>query len=325
MNEGLPSGPALSVTLAGITFPTPVLSAPGPVEFGRQVQAVYDLRAFGGFITKSITLEPREGHPGPHTVAVAAGWLNAVGLRNPGVAGFVARELPFLRTLGRPIIVSIAGHRVGEFAAVADIVSGEAGASGLELNVSCPNVEDGLDFGTDPGRTGSLVAAVRGRTRLPLFVKLSPNVTDIVAIARAAADAGADGLSLINTIPALAVDAHTRRARLGAGVGGLSGPAIKPVALRMVWEVAQQVKLPIIGMGGIATGEDAVEFLLCGAHAVAIASAVIENPRAAEEIAEGLRVYMAAHGIRRVLDLTGALEGLGGAFPCHPDPPRWKT
>lgn len=308
MSEGLPSGPALSVTLAGITFPTPVLSAPGPVEFGRQVQGVYDLRAFGGFITKSITLEPREGHPGPHTVATASGWLNAVGLRNPGAAGFIARELPFLRTLGRPVIVSIAGHRKGEFAAVANMVSGEPGVCGLELNVSCPNVEDGLVFGTDPARTGALVAAVRARTRLPLFVKLSPNVTDVVAIARAAADAGADGLSLINTIPGLAVDAQTRRPRLGAGVGGLSGPAVKPVALRMVWEVAQRVNLPIIGMGGIATGEDAVEFLLCGAHAVAIASAVIENPRAAEEITEGLRAYMVEHGTGRVSDLTGSLK-----------------
>ncbi|MDR7419955.1 MAG: dihydroorotate dehydrogenase [Armatimonadota bacterium] len=302
--------PALDVTLAGITFPTPVLSAPGPLEFGRQVQAAYDLRAFGGFITKSVTLEPREGHPGPHTIDVRGGWMNAVGLRNPGVAAFIARDLPFLRTLGRPIIVSVAGHRADEFATVAEVLSSEPGVAGLEVNVSCPNVEDGLHFGTDPRRTRDLVTRVRTATPLPLFVKLSPNVSDITTIATAAADAGADGLSLINTLRGLAVDARTRRGRLGAGMGGLSGAAIKPVALRMVWEVAQRVRLPIIGMGGIATAEDAVEFLLCGAHAIAIATAVIDNPNAAVEITEGLRAYCAEHGIERVADLVGALEGL---------------
>jgi dihydroorotate dehydrogenase (NAD+) catalytic subunit len=300
----------LDVTLAGIAFPTPVLSAPGPLEFGRQVQAVYDLRAFGGFITKSVTLEPREGHPGPDTVPVPGGWMNAVGLRNPGVAGFIARDLPFLRTLGRPVIVSIAGHRADEFAAVAELLSSEPGIAGLEVNVSCPNVDDGLFFGTAPARTCDLVARVRAATRLPLFVKLSPNVSDITAMAAAAADGGADGLTLINTLQALAVDVTTRRGRLGAGIGGLSGAAIKPVALRMVWEVAQRTRLPIIGMGGIATAEDAVEFLLCGAHAVGIASAVLDNPRAAEEITAGLQRYLTEHAVPRVTDLVGALEGL---------------
>lgn len=301
---------SLSVTLAGITFPTPVLAAPGPLEFGRQVQATYDLRAFGGIITKSVTLEPREGHPGPDTVAAAAGWLNAVGLRNPGLAVFIARDLPFLRALDRPIIVSIAGSRTADYADAAAVLTDEPGVAALELNISCPNTEDGLEFGTDPGRTAGLVAAVRARTRLPLFAKLSPNVTDITTIARAAADAGADGLSLINTLQGLAVDARTRRPLLGAGIGGLSGPAIKPVALRMVWEVAQHVRLPIIGMGGIATAEDAVEFFLCGAHAVAIASAVLDNPNAAAEVTNGLRAYLAENAIERVTDLVGAVEGL---------------
>jgi len=306
---------SLAVTLAGIAFPCPVLAAPGPLEFGRQVQAAYDLRAFGGIVTKSVTLEPREGHPGPQTVAVTGGWLNAIGLRNPGVAGFIARDMPFLRTLGRPIIVSIAGHRLDEYAALAGLLSEEDGIAALELNVSCPNVEDGLYFGTDPRRTQALVAAVRARTPLPLFVKLSPNVADITVVARAAADGGADGLALINTLNALAVDARSRRMRLGAGTGGLSGPAIKPVALRMVWEVARAVRLPIIGMGGIASWEDAVEFLLCGAHAVAVASALIDNPRAAEEITEGLRAYLTEHGVERVTDLTRALEGMDDVPP----------
>jgi dihydroorotate dehydrogenase (NAD+) catalytic subunit len=302
--------PSLDVTLAGITFPTPVLAAPGPLEFGRQVQAAVDLRGFGGIITKSVTLEPREGNPAPHTVPGTAGWLNSVGLRNPGVAGFITRDLPFLRTVGRPLIVSIAGGRIADYADVAELLSDEPGIAALDLNISCPNTDDGLEFATDPVRTGALVAAVRARTRLPLFVKLSPNVTDITVIARAAADAGADGLSLINTLAALSIDIRTRRGRLGTGIGGLSGPAIKPVALRKVWEVAQQVRLPIIGMGGIVTVEDAVEFLLCGAHAVAIAAAVIDNPQAAQQVTEGLRAYLAAESIARVSDLTGALEGL---------------
>ena len=298
---------ALSVTLAGITFPTPILSAPGPLEFGRQVQAVYDLRAFGGLVTKSVTLEPRPGHPAPDVVETAAGWLNAIGLRNPGLAGFIMHDLPFLRTLGRPIIVSIAGHRAEDFVTVTEVLSEETGIAALEINVSCPNVDDGLLFGTDPRRTQALVTQVRARTALPLFVKLSPNVTDIVAIARAAADAGADGLALINTLQGIAVDARTRRMRLGAGVGGLSGPAIKPVALRMVWEVARGVALPIIGMGGIDTAEDAVEFLLCGAHAVAVASGVLSNPRAAEDITEGLTRFLKEEGLRSVTDLVGKL------------------
>jgi dihydroorotate dehydrogenase (NAD+) catalytic subunit len=186
-------------------------------------------------------------------------------------------------------------------------VSDEVGVAGVEINVSCPNVDDGLLFGTDPQRTHALVRAVRGRTALPVFVKLSPNVTDIVAIAQAAADAGADGLALINTLQGIAVDARARRMRLGAGIGGLSGPAIKPVALRMVWEVARQIHLPIIGMGGIATAEDAAEFLLCGAHAVAVASGVLNNPHVALDITEGLAKFLREEGLASVNDLVGKL------------------
>ncbi len=300
----------LAVTLAGITFPNPVLAGPGPLEFGRQVQSVVDLRAFGGIITKSVTLEPRPGNPQPDIVAAPYGWINSVGLRNPGLAAFIARDLPFLRTLGRPIIVSVAGHTIAEYVSIAEVLADESGIDGIEVNVSCPNVAGGLAFGADPWKGRALVAAVRRCTSLPLFVKLSPNVTEIAPIARAAADGGADGLSLINTLNALAVDASTRRPRLGGCTGGLSGPATKPVALRMVWEAARSVRVPIIGMGGITTAEDAVEFMLCGASAVAVASATIDNPRAAEEITEGLRAYMGAHGVTRVSDLVGALEGM---------------
>ncbi|MDR7482187.1 MAG: dihydroorotate dehydrogenase [Armatimonadota bacterium] len=302
------AAPSLEVTVAGIVFPTPVLAGPGPVEFGRQVQAVYDLRAFGGIITKSVSLEARPGYPGPTIVETTAGWLNAVGLKNPGLAAFLARDLPFLRALGRPVVVSIVGHAVEEFAEMAAVLDDEAGVAALEVNVSCPNVADGLWFGTDPARTFALVAAVRRATRRPLFVKLGPNVTDIVSIARAAADAGADGLSLVNTLQGLAVDARTRRPRLAAGLGGLSGPAIKPVALRMVWEVAQHLRLPIIGMGGVQTAEDAVEFLLCGARAVAVASGLLANPRVAEEITRGLCQFLVEQGVARVTDLVGQLE-----------------
>lgn len=329
--EDARSAPALQVRLAGITFPTPVLAAPGPLEFGRQVQAVYDLRAFGGIITKSVSLDPRPGYPEPTVVETAAGWLNAVGLKNPGLGAFIARDLPFLRTLGRPIIVSVVGHTVEEFAEAAAVLDAEEGVAALEVNVSCPNVADGLWFGTDPQRTHALVAAVRRATRRPLFVKLSPNVTDIVAIARAAIEAGADGLSLINTLQGLAVDARTRRPRLAAGLGGLSGPAIKPVALRMVWEVAQRVRVPIIGMGGIQTAEDAVEFLLCGAHAVAVASGLLAHPRAAEAITLGLVQFLVEQGVGHVGDLVGRLEFPGApgarpaASPVAPEGPRRDT
>lgn len=302
--------PGLAVTVAGITFPTPLLAAPGPLMFGREVQNVYDLRRFGGFITKSVTVEAREGHPRPQIVEVEGGWLNAVGLANPGLAAFLTRDMPFLRTLGIPIIVSIAGTSVEEFALLAEVLNEEEGVAGIEVNVSCPNVQAGMLFGSDPSLTGTLVRTLREITTRPLIVKLSPNVTDITLIARAAADSGADALCCINTLQGLAIDVETRRPRLGAAIGGLSGPAIRPVAVRMAWEVARSTGLPVIGAGGVATSSDALEFLLVGARAVAVASAVIADAQAAVRITEGLREYLRSHAIADINDIIGEVKGL---------------
>jgi dihydroorotate dehydrogenase (NAD+) catalytic subunit len=227
---------------------------------------------------------------------------------------FLTRELPFLRTLGIPILVSIAGETAQEFETLAEWLKGERDVAGLELNVSCPNVESGLEFGVDPKMTHDLVRRVRAVTPLPLFVKLTPNVGDITLIARAAEDAGADGLSVINAVLGMAIDATTRRSKLGTPTGGLSGPGIKPIAVRMVWQVARACRLPIIGVGGITTAEDVVEFLLAGAQAVAVASAAIDRPQIASELQTGLNHYLSEQGLANVRDLVGAVdvEGLEG-------------
>jgi dihydroorotate dehydrogenase (NAD+) catalytic subunit len=300
--------PDLRVDLCGISFPNPVLSASGPLGHGREVAQVYPLAAFGGFVTKSITLEPREGNPRPHWVETDAGWLNSVGLRNPGLAGFLTKELPFLRTLGIPIVASFAGHAVEEYRSLAEWLSDAAGVAALELNASCPNVADGMMFGTDPLRMGELVREVRKTAKLPLIVKLSPNVTDIVAIARAAADEGADALTLINTLQGLSIDVRTRRPRLGAGTGGLSGPAIRPVAVRMVWEVSRRVRVPIIGCGGIATAEHAAEFILAGASLVAVGSAGLSDAGVIPRVVAELRDLLRDQGAASIRDLVGALR-----------------
>lgn len=300
--------PSLAVQVAGITFAHPVLAAPGPLGFGREVQRVVDLPSFAGVITKSVTLEPRAGHPYPQVVPVAGGWLNSQGLPNRGLAGFVMKDVPFLRTLGIPLIVSIAGETVREFVTLAEWLSREEGVAAVELNISCPNVERGLVFGVDPQLTREVVAAVRAVCAPPLWVKLTPNVTDIVPIARAAEEAGADALSLINTLVGLAIDVHTYRPKLGAGTGGLSGPAIKPIAVRMVWDVARRCRIPVIGMGGIATAEDALEFLIAGARAVAVGSAVIDYPGVVAEIRAGLMRYLQERQIDDIADVIGRLE-----------------
>ncbi len=300
--------PDLSVELAGLRLSNPVLCAAGPLGHGREVAQVYDLRAFGAFVTKSITLEPREGNPRPHLVRTEAGWLNSVGLRNPGLAAFLSKDLPFLRTLGIPVVASVAGHSVEEFRTLAAWLGEAEGVAALELNVSCPNVTDGLLFGADPARLAALVAAVREVTDLPLFVKLAPDFLDPVRAARAAVEAGADALTVTNTLPGMAVDVRTRRPKLGGVTGGLSGPAIRPVAVRLVWEVARAVPVPVVGVGGVTSWEDAAEFFLVGARAVGMGSALLENPRAHLEVIAGLRDYLKTLGVASVCDLVGALE-----------------
>jgi dihydroorotate dehydrogenase (NAD+) catalytic subunit len=308
MDQPAVAAPSLAVEIAGIRFANPVLSAPGPLGFGREAQAIVNLRAFGGFVTKTVTLEPRAGNPVPHMAQTEGGWLNSLGLPNDGLAAFLTRDLPFLRTLGIPIIVSIAGHSAEEFAALAEWMGREEDVAGIELNLSCPNVEDGLIFGVDPALTQAVVAHARARTGKPLFAKLSPNVTDITAIARAAQAGGADALTVINTLTGLAIDVETRRPRLGAITGGLSGPAIRPVAVRMVWEVSRAVPLPVIGAGGIATASDALEFMIAGATAVAIATAVISDSTAVESICAGLEDYARRHGLRTIADVVDTLR-----------------
>jgi dihydroorotate dehydrogenase (NAD+) catalytic subunit len=310
--------PSLAVEVAGIRFPNPVLAAPGPLGFGREAQNAVRLTAFGGFVTKTVTVEPRPGNPDPQLARTDAGWLNSLGLPNKGLAAFLTRDLPFLATLGIPIIASVAGHSADEFATLVEWIEREPAVAGIELNLSCPNVEGGLAFAVDPGATRGLLRRLRPMTAKPLIAKLSPNVTDIVAIARAAQEGGADALTLINTLTGMAIDVETRRPRLGAVTGGLSGPAIRPVAVRMVWEVARAVPLPIIGAGGVARAADALEFIIAGASAVAVGAAVIDRATVAEEITSGLLDYLRRHGLSSLRPLVGSLETRPQPQPAVP-------
>lgn len=295
----------LKVNLGGIEMKNPVTVASG--TFGGPEYAPYvDLNRLGAVVIKGTTLEPRQGNPTPRIWETPAGILNCIGLMNPGVEVFLHELLPFYRQYDVPVIVNIAGNTVEEYGLLAEKLNVE-GIAGLEVNISCPNVKKGgMAFGTDPAMVREVVAAVRAATPKPVIVKLSPNVTDIVAIAEAAATAGADALSLINTLLGMAIDIRTRRPALGNVMGGLSGPAIKPVAVRCVWQVAQAVDLPIVGMGGIMTAADALEFILAGATAVAVGTANFVNPRATLDIIEGLEAYCREEGITDIKELIGA-------------------
>ncbi len=299
----------MTVQVGPISLPTPVLVASGTFGFGEEYADFIDLRRLGGIVTKAVTLRPREGNPGPRVYETAAGMLNAIGLENPGVDAAVADKLPPLLEVGVPVIVNVAGETQGEYVEVARRLSELDGLAALELNVSCPNVErGGLEFGRHPETLASLVRAVRDATDLPLVVKLSPNVSDLVPLAEAALEAGAAAVSLVNTFLAMAIDARRRRPRLGNVTGGLSGPAIKPVALRMVWQLWQALQPPMIGMGGIMTGEDAAEFMLAGAAAVAVGTATFVDPTAPVRVTEELAAFCREQGVERVRDLTGALQ-----------------
>ncbi len=297
-----------AVNLGGIKLRNPVLTASGTFGYGSEFAPFLDLRRIGGFVAKSLTLQPRQGNLPPRIAETPSGMLNAIGIENVGVEAFIAEKLPQIPETV-PVIVSVFGTAPEEYADLCRRLEGVPKVAGFELNASCPHVKSGgIEFGQNPKSLAQLVATVRAATKLPLLVKLSPNVTSIAEMARVCEAEGADALSLINTLQALDVNVETRRPVLRNVLGGLSGPAIRPVALRMVWQVAQAVKLPICGIGGIMTGEDAVKFLLCGATAVQVGTASYLNPAAAAEISDGIVAYAARHGFARVADLIGALE-----------------
>ncbi|MFC1568396.1 dihydroorotate dehydrogenase [Candidatus Margulisiibacteriota bacterium] len=286
----------LKTEIAGIKMKNPVMVASGTFGYGEEASKFVDLDKLGALVTKTITLTPREGNPPPRVCETASGMLNSIGLQNKGIKDFLGNALPFLSKFKTPVIANIAGDSAQEYAKLAGILNKEPGIKGLEVNISCPNVtKGGMFFCYDPKATFELVKAVRKETSLPLIVKLSPNVTDIVSIAKQAEDAGADAVSLINTLLGMAIDVETRKPKLGAKTGGLSGPAIKPVAVRMVWQVAQVVKIPVIGIGGIMTGEDAIEFFLAGAKAVQVGTANFVDTQAPLRIVEGIGSYLDDH------------------------------
>ncbi len=301
----------MSVRIGSLELRNPVMTASGTFASGREFADFVDLERLGAVVTKGVSLEPWAGNASPRIAETASGMLNSIGLQNPGVETFIARDLAWLSANAptAPVIVNVSGHSLPEYAAVIERLEGESAVAGYELNISCPNVDaGGMAFGTDCAAAASVVAACRPLTERPLIVKLSPNVTDVVSIARSVEDAGADAVSLINTLLGMAIDADTRRPKLARVVGGLSGPAIKPVALRMVWQVAGAVKVPVIGMGGIMSAVDAVEFLLAGASAVAVGTANFVDPAATMRIVDGMEQWCASRGVTAAADLIGAME-----------------
>lgn len=297
--------PDLSVRIGSLRMKNPVTVASGTFGYGREYSAFFDLAELGAVTCKGIRLSPCEGNPQPRIAEVRGGMLNSIGLQGPGVDAFVREALPFLRERGVPAIVNVWGTSEEEYAEVARRLSDAEGVGAVELNVSCPNVRHGgAAFGTDPATLASVVRAARAATPLPLLVKLAPNVPDIAVFARAAEDEGADGLSVCNTVPAMKIDVEARRPFLANVQGGLSGPAIHPIAVRLVWQAAAAVKIPIVGMGGIQEPEDAVEFLCAGATAVAVGTASFVDPLAAPRVVRGIRDYMVRHGLRRVADVA---------------------
>lgn len=296
----------LSVNFAGIHLKNPVMPASGCFGFGREYAKYYDLNKLGAIVVKATTMKPRKGNQTPRVTEVWGGMLNSIGLANPGVDKVIGEELPWLSQFATPIIVNVAGETIDEYCNVVERICKSGLAHGIELNVSCPNVhQGGLSFGVDSKVLTELLQEVRRVCTLPLIVKLSPNVTDIVEIAKAAEAAGADGLSLINTLVGMKIDIDTRKPVLARGSGGLSGPAIKPVAIRMVYQVAKAVTIPILGIGGITSAEDVIEFVMAGAAAVEVGTANFTNPLACPKIIEDLEKYMREHGIRNLEEIRG--------------------
>ncbi len=298
----------LSVDIGGIRMQNPVTVASGTFGYGAEFAPLIDVTQLGAITVKGIRSIPWDGNPLPRHVEVPGGMINAIGLQGPGVDGFVEQYMPFLRTTGVPVIVNIWGTSVDEYVEVAQRFSDVEGVDGLEINVSCPNVkEGGNSFGTDPATVGALVAAVRGATDLPLIPKLAPNVPDIRVFVRAAQEAGANAISLINTLPAMAIDVESRRPILANRVGGLSGPAVHPVAVKLVWDAAQVAQVPLIAMGGIMEAEQALEFIIAGATAVAVGTANFIDPTTPLRVIAGVEEYLKRHGMGSVTELVGTV------------------
>lgn len=299
----------LATEIGGIKLKNPVMVASGTFGWGKEYSELMDLNLLGAIITKTVTLRPREGNPPPRLCETPSGMLNSIGLQNEGIDALIKEQIPFLSKFNVPVIVNIAGDSVPEFVELAKILDKVQTVKGIELNISCPNVKQGgMFFGSDPRLTAEVVRSVKKATALPVIAKLTPNVTDIALIAKAAEDAGADAVSLINTIVGLAIDIENRKSKIGAGTGGLSGPAIKPIAVRMVWEVAKAVKIPVIGIGGIMTAEDAVEFFLAGASAVQVGTANFVDPEASINIIEGIKTYLESHNLTSLKDIIGKVN-----------------
>ena len=300
---------SMGVNLGGLAMANPVTTASGTFAAGREYSDFYDLSSLGAVTTKGVSLEAWAGNDAPRIAETPSGMLNSIGLQNPGVEAFAAGPLKWLAGQNVPVIVNVSGHSLEEYVAVIERLEDEPAVSAYEVNISCPNVDaGGMTFGTDPSLAAQVTSLCRAATKRPMIVKLTPNVTDITLIAKHVADAGADAVSLINTLLGMAVDARTRKPKLARVVGGLSGPAVKPVALRMVWQVHNAVDIPILGMGGIMTATDAIEFMLCGATAVAVGTANFVNPSAGAQVAAGIQQYCDENGVKDVNELVGALE-----------------
>jgi dihydroorotate dehydrogenase (NAD+) catalytic subunit len=299
----------LQTNLCGIPLENPVIAASGTYAYGVEFAAVADLNAMGGIVVKGLSRDPIAGNPAPRLWEAEGGMINSIGLQNVGVRAFVAEKLPGLRGYRTAIFANVFGYAAEDYAEVIRVLEDAEGVAGYELNVSCPNTKHGgIYFSSDPALLADLVASVRALARRPLIVKLSPNVARIEPLAKAAEDAGADAISLVNTFVSLAIDAHTRRPRIGAGFGGLSGPAIKPIALRMVYEASKAVRIPVVGLGGIRKGEDAAEFLVAGATAVQVGTANFWDPKSPCRIARELDEYLAREGMSNVQQLVGTLQ-----------------
>jgi dihydroorotate dehydrogenase (NAD+) catalytic subunit len=310
MMESLrPKGPSLAVEIAGIKMKNPVMPASGTFGYGEKYACYLDLETLGAVVTKGLSLRPKAGNPTPRITETTSGMLNAIGLQNVGIDGFIEYKLPFLREINTPVIVNFFGNTLEEYGEVAQRLSDIPEVAGVELNISCPNVKQGgIVFGTDAACAHEVVAHVRKHLRKPLIVKLTPNVTDITVVARAVEEAGADAISCINTITGMAVDVRTRRPRLANRTGGLSGPAIRPIAVRMVHQVVQAVKVPVIGIGGIVEAADALEFLIVGATAVQVGTANFVNPTAMSTIIAGIEKFLVEEDIDDIRELIGSLE-----------------